>query len=192
LAIPRGLPHAAETTDVESAHLTIGIMALTWNRVLRDLIDDIAGGSALADRVPFGGLGGPDGADRPRPDAALITLADGLSDHKIRHAIASEVWRRQPQTRLRPRQPVAVDLQQELAVTPGPLLWLDTTVTEDGKHMLHLGDRRLRFPAECTPFVAAVLHSPASFSGAALDGDLDDESRIAVLSRLATEGVVGG
>ena len=79
-----------------------------------------------------------------------------------------------------------------MAVTPGPLLWLDTTATEDGKHTLHLGDRRLRFPAECTPFVAAVLQSPATFSGAALDGDLDDESRIAVLSRLATEGVIGG
>ena len=71
LAIPRGLPHAAETMDAESAHLTIGIMALTWNRVLRDLIDDMAAGSALADRLPFGGLGGLDGADRPRPTTAL-------------------------------------------------------------------------------------------------------------------------
>ncbi len=192
LAIPRGLPHAAETTDVESAHLTIGIMALTWTRVLRDLIDDVATGSALADRLPFGSLGGLGAADRPHPDEALATLAGRLADHRLRHAVATEVWRRQPQTRLRPRQQRAVGLQQELAVTPGPLLWLDTNATRDGKQMLHLGDRRLRFPAECTPFVAAVLQSPASFSGAALDGNLDDESRIAVLSRLATEGVVGG
>jgi lysine-specific demethylase/histidyl-hydroxylase NO66 len=192
LAIPRGLPHAAETMDVESAHLTMGIMALTWNRVLRDLIDDVAGGSALADRMPFGGLGGLDGADRPLPDEALAALADRLSDQRVRHAVATEVWRRQPQTRLRLRRPAQVDLPQQLAVTPGPLLWLDTSSTEDGKHALHLGDRRLRFPAECTPFVAAVLQSPASFSGAALAGSLDDESRIAVLSRLATEGVVGG
>ncbi len=192
LAIPRGVPHAAETMDVESAHLTIGIMALTWNRVLRDLIDDVAGGSALADRVPFGGLGGLDGADRPDPQEALATFADRLSDHRLRHAIATEVWRRQPQTRLRRRQQAHVDLHQQLAVTPGPLLWLDTTTTDDGKRTLHLGDRRLRFPAECTPFVAAVLRAPASFCGAAVDGDLDDESRIAVLSRLATEGVLGG
>ena len=58
LAIPRGFPHAAESADAESAHLTIGIMALTWNRVVRDVIDEIASGSALADRLPFGGLGG--------------------------------------------------------------------------------------------------------------------------------------
>jgi bifunctional lysine-specific demethylase and histidyl-hydroxylase NO66 len=192
LAIPRGLPHAAETMDVESAHLTIGIMALTWNRVLRDLINDVAGGSALADRVPFGGLGGLDGADRPIPHEALAALADRLSDDRLRHAIAAEVWRRQPQTRLRLRRPAQVELHQHLVVTPGPLLWLDTSATADGKKSLHLGDRRLRFPAECTPFVAAVLRSPASFSGAALDSDLDDASRSAVLSRLATEGVVGG
>ena len=58
LAVPRGFPHAAESVDSESAHLTIGIMALTWNRVLRDVIDDVASGSALADRLAIGGLGG--------------------------------------------------------------------------------------------------------------------------------------
>jgi hypothetical protein len=178
--------------DVESAHLTIGIMALTWNRVLRDLIDDVAGGSALADRLPFGGLGGLDDADRPRPRDALGTLADRISDRRLRHAVATEVWRRQPRTRLRQRHPVTVDLHQELAVTPGPLLWLDTSVISDGLGTLHLGDRRLRFPAECAPFVAAVLQSSSSFSGGNLGGGLDDTSRIAVLGRLAAEGVVGG
>jgi hypothetical protein len=77
-------------------------------------------------------------------------------------------------------------------VTPGPLLWLDTSVTNDGRGTLHLGDRRLRFPAECTPFVAAILQSSASFSGGTPGGGLDEASRIAVLGRLATEGVLGG
>jgi hypothetical protein len=85
-----------------------------------------------------------------------------------------------------------VDLHQELTVTPGPLLWLDTRAGQDGKNALHLGDRTLRFPAECAPFVTAVLRSPTTFSGSTLGGHLDDESRRAVLNRLATEGVVGG
>jgi hypothetical protein len=87
---------------------------------------------------------------------------------------------------------VAVDLHQTLAVTPGPLLWLDTSVAKDGHGTLHLGDRRLRFPAECSSFVAAVLHAPASFTGSTLGGGLDEKSRVAVLGRLATEGVLGG
>ena len=192
LAIPRGFPHAAESVDTESAHLTIGIMALTWNRVVRDVIDDIASGTALADRLPFGGLGGLDDARSPRPRDALATLGERLTDDRLRRAVATEVWRRQPSTRVRPRQPITVDLSQPLAVTAGPLLWLDTRPEADGKHALHLGDRRLRFPAECTPLVTAVLREPETFSGASLAGDLDESSRVAVLSRLATEGVIRG
>jgi lysine-specific demethylase/histidyl-hydroxylase NO66 len=192
LAIPRGFPHAAESVDAESAHLTIGIMALTWNRVVRDLIDDISSGSALADRLPFGGLGGLDDASSPRPRDALATLSHQLTDDRLRHAVAAEVWRRQPQTRLRVRRPVAIDVEQPVAITAGPLLWLDTRSAADGKHALHLGDRRLRFPAECTAFVTEVLRAPARFSGMSLDGQLDDASRVAVLSRLATEGVIRG
>ena len=192
LAIPRGFPHAAESVDAESTHLTIGIMALTWNRVMRDVIDDIASGSALADRLPFGGLGGLDAAGGPRPDEAIHTLCDQLTGDRLRHAVAAEVWRRQPQTRLRLRRPVAIDVGQPMAVTAGPLLWLDARPAADGKHAINLGDRRLRFPAECTPFVTAVLQSPATFSGASLPGQVDDASRVAILSRLATEGVIRG
>ncbi len=128
----------------------------------------------------------------PRPDEALRTLCDQLTDDRLRHAVAAEVWRRQPQTRLRLRRPVAIEVGQPMAVTAGPLLWLDARPAADGKHALNLGDRRLRFPAECTPFVTAVLQSPAMFSGTSLRGQIDDESRVAVLSRLATEGVIRG
>ena len=89
--------------------------------------------------------------------------------------------------------PSTIDLDQPVAVTAGPLLWLDTRPAADGKHALHLGDRRLRFPAECTPFVTAVLRvdrrrSPAPRSVV----DSTSSSRVAVLSRLATEGVIRG
>ena len=192
LAIPRGFPHAASSMDAESAHLTIGIMALTWNRVVRDMVDEFASGSALADRLPFGGLGGRREAAAPQPRDALLTLSDRLTDDRLRHAVAAEVWRRQPQTRLRPRRPVTIGLGQPVAVTAGPLLWLDTRPVADGKHTLNLGDRRLRFPAECTPFVTAALQSPTTFTGSSLRGALDDASRVAVLGRLATEGVIRG
>ena len=110
LAIPRGFPHAAETVDAESAHLTIGIMALTWNRV-----------AARPDRRHRLGLGARRSSALrrsrrtrrrrpPAPDDALATLSDRLTDDRLRHAVAAEVWRRQPQTRLRPRRPVAIDV----------------------------------------------------------------------------------
>jgi hypothetical protein len=192
LLIPRGFPHAAESTDSESVHLTIGVMGLTWDRVLREVIDDTASGSALADRLPFGGLGGLPGAAGPHPADALAALSSQVTTDRLRHAIAAEVWRRQPRTRLRPRRPVRVDIDQPVSVTPGPLLWLDARSAPDGKHALQLGDRQLRFPADCTGFVAAVLRSTTTFTGGALSAALDEPSRVTVLSRLATEGVVRG
>ena len=109
---PRASRTPPSQMDAESAHLTIGIMALTWNRVLRDVIDDIASGSALADRLPFGGLGGLDTAGRPLPAAALgCPRRRNSPTIRLRHAVAAEVWRRQPQTRLRPRRPVTIDLR---------------------------------------------------------------------------------
>ena len=192
LAIPRGFPHAAESTDSESVHLTIGVMALTWDRVLRDVIDDTASGSALADRLPFGGLGGFAHGDRPHPAEALAALSDHVTIDRLRHGIAAEVWRRQPRTRLRPRRPATVTADEAVSVTPGPLLWLDARPAADGKHAVHLGDRQLRFPADCTGFVTEVLRSPRTFTARSLGGALDESSRIVVLSRLATEGVVRG
>ena len=39
LYLRAGYPHAAETIDEHSEHLTIGLVAVTWQRVLREAID---------------------------------------------------------------------------------------------------------------------------------------------------------
>lgn len=198
IAIPRGFPHAAETVDEASTHLTIGIMALTWDRVLRDRIDDVATGTPLADRLPFGALA----AQRPCTAAAAITaLTAHLDDTALRHAVAAEVWSRQPQTRLRPlglggahdsrsAGASALHVHDPMRVTPGPLLWLDGRDTPDHKQSLQLGDRRLRFPSEGYDFVAGVLDAAGSFTAASVAAKLDDDSRLVVMRRLVAEGVV--
>ena len=97
LAVPRGFPHATETIDDDSTHLTIGIMALTWERVIRRFLTTGGSGTALADRLEAGALSA--GYDA---SAALTALDDAVHPDALamcRH----EVWRRQPRTRLRPR-----------------------------------------------------------------------------------------
>ena len=186
LTVPRGFPHAAETVDEESAHLTIGVMALTWSRVFRDRIDQIASGTALADRLS---LDSSSDAGWPA-DRALKALADALSDDDLRHAVAEDVWRRQPQTRIRPRRPPVLSATDRVRVTPGPYMWLDDRPSASTKHALALGDRRLRYPPACAGFVTAILRSDGPFAAADVNGSLDLASRIVVLQRLAVEGVV--
>ena len=180
VVLPRGFPHAAETVHEASVHLTIGVMTVTWSRLLRSRIDDIASGTALADAAT---------TNAPDRDAAVVALSAGLGAVDIRRAIATDVWGRQPQTRLRPRVPPQFSSEDTLAVTPGPLLWVDDRPGRH-KHTLELGDRRLHFPTECAPLLACVLHSTGPFRPDDLGGDLDAESRRVVLERLAVEGVV--
>ncbi|MBA3605196.1 MAG: cupin, partial [Acidimicrobiia bacterium] len=52
LYLPRGFPHAAETIESASAHLTIGVMAVTWQRVVRHALDAAVGAGHLRASVP--------------------------------------------------------------------------------------------------------------------------------------------
>ena len=66
LYLPRGFPHAAETIDAASSHLTIGVLAITWQRAVRRAVDAAVAAGELTALDPGRSL---DAAD---PDAAPI------------------------------------------------------------------------------------------------------------------------
>ena len=177
LYLPRGFPHAAETVDAASAHLTIGVVAFSWHQAVRHAVDDAVAAGALRATVRL------DGSSRP----GLEELGTHLAPDAVRRWLAREVWRRQPATRLRPRVAPAVELDTSVRLTPGPLLWL----AADGPRCeLGLGDRALSLPAEAHRFLAALLATDGPFRLAALDADLDAGSRLVVGRRLVEEGVL--
>ena len=182
LAVPRGFPHAAETVDDESTHLTLGIMSLTWERLLRRLLSQPVSGTALADRLDVAALDhGYDARD------ALAALGELANAEALRDAVAAEVWRRQPRTRLRPRPAPVVQPHERLRVTPGPLLWIRCA---PDRLVLELGDRRVVMPPAAEPLVANVLSSDGPFTADEVRDDLDIDSAMVVLRKLAREGVV--
>jgi lysine-specific demethylase/histidyl-hydroxylase NO66 len=186
LYLPRGFPHAAETVESASSHLTIGVLAITWQRVFRRAIDAAVAAGDLTASIPAGSLGAVN-LDAPNPDRLGCHL-DGSS---LRPWLAKEIWHRQPATRLRPMAPPAVDIDTPVRLTPGPLLWLTTMPGPGGcRAVFGLGDRELDLPAEAHPFLADLFTSSASFTAASLAGELDEASRVVVVRRLAAEGVV--
>jgi hypothetical protein len=185
LYLPRGYPHAAETVDEHSDHLTIGLVAVTWQRVLRKAIDAEVAAGRLTAALPVGLL--EPGSSVPVDGLPLGGWRELLRPDALRHWMAREIWRRQPATRLRPRVPVAMD-GRDLEFTPGPLLWL-TTVGE--RALLGLGDRLLDMPIEAVDFLAALFDAESPIVGDDVKG-LDDESRSVVLRRLLAEGVLIG
>jgi JmjC domain len=175
--LPRGFPHSAETVDAASAHLTIGVLAATWNQAVRHAVDDAVVGGALRDTI--------------RPGVALRggleELGARLSPAAVRRWATTEMWRRMPVTRLRPLDAPVIDGATAVALTPGPLLW---AAAEHGRAELGLGDRVLRMPAEADPMLRSILGTDGPFELATLDLSLDLESRVVVGRRLAAEGVI--
>ena len=182
LYLPRGYPHAAETVDQHSDHLTIGLVAVTWQRVLRRAIDAEVAAGRLTAALPVGLL---DPGVAVPIDVDVEGLRHLVTPEGLRHWMAREIWRRQPATRLRPRAAPSLESRQ-VAFTPGPLLWL--TVVGD-RAVLGLGDRLLDMPVEAHDFLSALFDSEWPVVTDHLKG-LDDESRAVVLRRLLAEGVV--
>jgi JmjC domain len=183
LYLPRGYPHSAETVDEASEHLTIGLVAVTWQRVVRKAIDAEVAAGRLSSALPPGML--EPGAGGPNAGPELAGLRDQLAPEVLRHWMAREIWRRQPATRLRPRSVPQLG-SAPLSFTPGPLLWLTTI---GGRAVLGLGDRVLDMPSEGLDFLAALLDTESPVEPSELKG-LDDASRQVVLRRLLAEGVL--
>ena len=198
--IPRGCPHAPETVDDESAHLTIGVMALTRQRLIDRALSSTLGAAETAALVPSGSLSSSAGEGdvlkltATEAAEALDALEDALSGDSLRRLLAEAVWHRQPATRLRPRRPPPLTDDTTLAVMPGPLLWAERT---DTAVTMGLGDRRMRLPVEAWSVVRAVLDDQrATFRiadlAAELSTSIDADSLRTVISKLACEGVVAG
>ncbi len=120
-----------------SAHLTIGILAVVWQRALRAALEAaVADGAWRASIVP---------GTVPAPHDVARSLEPHLEQPAVRRWMVKEVWRRQPATRLRARHQPSVTPSTPLQLTPGPLLWLERVA---GRAVLGLGDRELSMPGE--------------------------------------------
>lgn len=178
LYLPRGFPHAAAALERSSAHLTIGILATTWQQAMRHALDEAVAAGALRGSVR-------PGAEPP----SLALLAEQLDPVAIERWRLRSIWRRQPATRLRPLAPARPDDTTPLRVTPGPLVWLDCAADTA---QLGLGDRVLTMPAAAHPLLVAVLRSegPVTIAGLRDASGLDAESARTVVQRLVVEGLL--
>jgi hypothetical protein len=183
LYLPRGYPHAAETVDQHSDHLTIGLVAVTWHRVVRKAIDAEVAAGRLTGALPVGLL--EPGVAAPTDVIDAGGWRDLVAPETLRHWMAREIWRRQPATRLRPRVAPLLG-SRPLAFTPGPLLWL--TIVGD-RAVVGLGDRLLDMPMEAHCFLSALFDAECPIVADRLNG-LDDASRAVLLRRLLAEGVL--
>ena len=187
LYLPRGYVHAALTTDVDSVHLTVGVLSTTWYDVLSDLVTLAGEQEAFRDALPV------------QPAAAL----DGLLPDFLRRAadwveslspaqVAEVVERRL--ARSVPAEPVTLlatagavrSLSAETRVRPRS--GLPVTLRADGSSVvLTVPGRTLTMPAFTEPALRRLLESPCAVGD--LPG-LDEESAVVLARRMLREGIV--
>ncbi|MBW3561017.1 MAG: cupin domain-containing protein [Actinobacteria bacterium] len=191
LYVPRGTPHAAETLDEPSLHITIGIRATTWHDVLRDVVELAADEVAFREALPVGYAHDPDAfaaevATRLKQAAAWVESVD--AGRVARRAARRFTSSRRPLLDGQLRQVLELDHIGEDTVLerrPGTVARLER---EDDRAVLHLGDRTVRFPAALAPVLGRILAADRLTVGD-LD-ELDPHSRSVLARRLVREGLL--
>lgn len=191
LYIPSGFPHSASTQESASVHITIGVLAVTWDAVLREAVRAIEADPALKRPLPL--RFAVDESDLAAEVAdRLLHLGSSVADLDA-EAIVGKLRRkvlttRQPLLRGQIHRLLALDdVDQQTVVTRrgGSICVLETT---DGELSVLLGDRELRMPHRAEPAMALV-----ATGGKLRVGDLpglDESGRLVLVRRLIREGLL--
>jgi hypothetical protein len=176
LYLPRGWLHEALTSDSDSLHLTIGIVAYTWLDAVRAALE------TCADDVEFRRSVGDDGA--PAADL-LARLGERLEPESVA--------RRKRRKLVAGRRPVLegqlaeVRALDELTVET-PLERRDTVLFDLEETTLAFEGKSVSFPEQAREELEAISEAPGAFRADELPGQLDDEGRLVLVRRLVREG----
>ena len=191
LYVPRGVPHEATSLDGTSAHLTLGVLAVTWHDAAQALVASAAEEVAFRRPLPIGFADG-DQLQLAMPE--LVSLLQGWLDKADTDAVARRVSRhfwtgRRP---VLDGQLDQLSLAGALSDRSAVCRRADTICRlslADGELVVLLGDRELRMPAELEPLVARLIDGTTTWVGDLAD-EADAESRLVLVRRLVREGVL--
>ncbi len=192
LYIPRGFPHAAESRQEVSAHLTVGVLTSTWKDVMSDAFSELVDDVEFRRSLPVGFAHDED------------ALAADIADHveQLRAALdkldAAEVARRTVRRFWSRRWPMLIgQLGQLMAL--GEVDDSSLVQRREGSVCLVrcapnglwclLGDRELAMPSALEPVMRRIA-ATSGFSVGELADQLDEKSRLTLVRRLVREGLL--
>lgn len=190
---PRGLFHAARSTDEFSLHITLGLIGKTWADVMMEAVSAACLASpALRANLPVGF------ANAHFDAAQAQTQFRALIESFARSAELAPVLERFVQDFVTSRRPDLSGMLQQAGEVP--LITPDTRVEPrphliyrlrtDGEQIaLMFGSSTITFPAFVRETLEFALHG-APFAVRDLLGGLDDEGKIVLVRRLVKEGLL--
>jgi lysine-specific demethylase/histidyl-hydroxylase NO66 len=195
LYLPRGYVHAAQTTDSASVHLTIGLLAITWYDVLRDVTTLAADDLSFRHALPLQPLDALQ--DDPDQLAAVLQQAAAWLA-----ALPVERARELVEARLRkaaPAEPLGMLAQAAAVAECGPttpvrprrgLRW--SLQVEAERVTLRLPDCQVELPAFTEAALTQALTAATTPSELAASGasGLDVADAVVLVRRLLREGAL--
>ena len=176
LYLPRGWPHEAFTSDVESLHITVGLHPPTRLDALRAALD------AAGDDVEFRRTGAP-----------ALELLDRVAERLG----PDEVARRARRRFVTSRRPLAGDLLAQVRaaervtehppVERRPTVIADLELHPDAIALVFEG-KEVVLPARAATALTALHEAAGPTTAAELPGPLDVPSRVVLVRRLIREG----
>jgi hypothetical protein len=178
LYLPRGWLHQAETSEMDSLHLTIGITMHTWLDAASGALGALEGELSVRQGVERG-------------------PADGLAELVAEQLEPGLVEKRRRRRFLDSRRPIREDGLSQLRALERlnertPLERRETVIADleespAGVALLFEG-KEIRFPGHAAPELRACFETEAPFRLSELPGNLDGEGRIVLARRLVREG----
>lgn len=191
LYIPAGFPHSASTQADASVHVTVGILSLTWAKVLSEAVKLTEGNLMVDEPLPLRFAERDNLSqvveERLTELGAIIAKADAtqIADRLRRGFLTT----RQPVLRGQIHQLLSLnDIADDsvVRVRAGAICVLRST---DDELSALLGDRELRMPAWLEPAMQLMVEQ-GELPVSALTPHLDQSSRIVLIRRLITEGLL--
>jgi bifunctional lysine-specific demethylase and histidyl-hydroxylase NO66 len=186
LYIPRGFVHGAETREAASAHLTVGILTVSWVDVLRGVLDAMEDAPELREALPAGFADDPEAVARIGADK-LALLGDLVERADVAQLVARR--RRPPAARTEGRIAAIARLGQlsDASVLRRAQPW--DLSSGDGRVTLATATRVLRLPARVRPALDLIA-TGEPFALADLGRWLDGPGRTTLAARLVREGLL--
>ena len=178
LYLPRGWLHDALTSETDSLHVTVGINLHTWVDALRLALDE------CEDDVEF-----------RRSVTADGIMASDLVERLAARLDADDVARRARVKLVRSRRPILDGQMEEVRelgslTAETPLERRSTVIADLDGSTLSFEGKQVTVPDYARTELEAIFDAEGPFTAAELPGELDDQSRLVLVRRLAREGFV--
>jgi lysine-specific demethylase/histidyl-hydroxylase NO66 len=187
LYLPRGYVHAAVSTDVDSVHLTVGVLSTTWYDVLTDVVTLAEDQEAFREALPLQPASSL-GAQLPDLLRRAAAWLESLPVEQVEQVVSRRLVRSAPPEPLTLLATAAAIRSLSPASVVRPRQGLDVCVQIDGGAVVvAVPGRTLTLPGFTEPAVRRLL--VGSCTPDDLPG-LDEEGALVLVRRMLREGIV--